>query len=232
MGGLAHAEPLTRVRVLVVDDDSLVREGAADVLASLPGMEVVGQAANPMELAASMEVTRPNVVVLDIRMPPTYQMEGIEAARRLRREHQAVGVVILSQHADPEYVLELLRDGSAGRAYLLKERLGNPAQLAEAIRAVASGGSLLDPKVVDGLLETQGRRANSRLQNLDAQELALLSLMVSGRSNEAIANDLHLSGDQVEGGTHSVFSKLQLSESQEPAERVPTLLFFLQRALD
>src|SRR5205807_4181344 len=133
-------------RVLVVDDDYLVREGARSVLSSVPGVEVVGMAANPTELAAKIDETNPQVVVLDIRMPPTYRMEGIEAAHRIRAEHAGLGVVILSQHADPEYALEFLRpeapdqgERSAGRAYLLKQRLGDPAQLVEAIREVAAG---------------------------------------------------------------------------------------------
>src|SRR5439155_17392662 len=141
--------------------------------------------------------TSPHVVVLDIRMPPTYRMEGIEAAHKIRAEHPGLGVVLLSQHADPEYALEFLRDGSpeaplkapdknegsAGRAYLLKERLGDPAQLVEAIREVAAGGSVLDPKVVDGLLEAQRRRAHSRLQGLTEREHEVLRLMASGRNN-------------------------------------------------
>ena len=151
------------LRVVVVDDDYLVREGARSVLSGAGDVEVVGLAANPEELDACIAETAPAVVVLDIRMPPTYRMEGIEAAHRIRAEHPGIGVVILSQHADPEYALEFLRDGSAGRAYLLKERLGDPAQLIEAIREVATGGSVLDPKVVDGLLEAQRRRAALRL---------------------------------------------------------------------
>ena len=127
------------LRVVVVDDDYLVREGARSVLSSVPGVEVVGLAANPTELDERIQETFPQVVVLDIRMPPTYRMEGIDAAHKIRAEHPGLGVVLLSQHADPEYALEFLRDGSAGRAYLLKERLGDPAQLVEAIREVAAG---------------------------------------------------------------------------------------------
>ena len=184
---------VTSIRVVVVDDDYLVREGARSVLSSVPGVEVVGLAANPTELDERILETFPQVVVLDIRMPPTYRMEGIEAAHKIRAEHPGLGVVLLSQHADPEYALEFLRDGSAGRAYLLKERLGDPAQLVEAIREVAAGGSVLDPKVVDGLLEAQRRRAHSRLQGLTEREHEVLRLMASGRNNAAIARDLVLS---------------------------------------
>src|SRR6267378_6685786 len=181
------------LRVVVVDDDYLVREGARSVLSSVPGVEVVGLAANPTELDERILETFPQVVVLDIRMPPTYRMEGIEAAHKIRAEHPGLGVVILSQHADPEYALEFLRPQSAGRAYLLKERLGDPAQLVEAIREVAAGGSVLDPKVVDGLLEAQRRRAHSRLQRRREPEHEVRGVMGSRRNNAAIARDLALS---------------------------------------
>jgi len=211
----------------VVDDDDLVREGARSVLSSVPGVEVVGLAANPTELDERILETFPQVVVLDIRMPPTYRMEGIEAAHKIRAEHPGLGVVLLSQHADPEYALEFLRPpeaplkapdkseaplkapdkrtSSAGRAYLLKERLGDPALLVEAIREVAAGGSVLDPKVVDGLLEAQRRRAHSRLQGLTEREHEVLGLMASGRNNAAIARDLVLSERAVEKHINSIF---------------------------
>src|SRR3989440_804765 len=139
------------LRVVVVDDDYLVREGARSVLSSVPGVEVVGLAANPTELDERILETFPQVVVLDIRMPPTYRMEGIEAAHKIRAEHPGLGVVILSQHADPEYALEFLRDGSAGRAYPLKERPRDPAQLVEAIPEGAAGGAGRDPQAGDRL---------------------------------------------------------------------------------
>src|SRR5438445_1154104 len=253
---------VTSIRVVVVDDDYLVREGARSVLSSVPGVEVVGLAANPTELDERILETLPQVVVLDIRMPPTYRMEGIEAAHKIRAEHPGLGVVLLSQHADPEYALEFLRteaplkapdksnpaplkapdksnpaplkapdqnEGSGGRAYLLKERLGDPAQLVEAIREVAGGGSVLDPKVVDGLLEAQRRRAHSRLQGLTEREHEVLGLMASGRNNAAIARDLVLSERAVEKHINSIFRKLGLSEQMEVNQRVAAVLFFLQR---
>jgi DNA-binding NarL/FixJ family response regulator len=216
----------------VVDDDYLVREGARVVLSSVPGVEVVGLAANPAELDERILETLPQVVVLDIRMPPTYRMEGIEAAHKIRAEHPGLGVVILSQHADPEYALEFLRDECPGRAYLLKERLGDPTQLVEAIREVAAGGSVLDPKVVDGLLEAQRRRAHSRLQGLTDCEHEVLALMASGRNNATIARDLVLSEQAVESHSNSIFRKLGLSEQIEVNQRVAAVLFFLARALD
>src|SRR5467141_2097391 len=247
----ATSMEVASLRVIVVDDDYLVREGARSVLSSVPGVEVVGLAADPTELDERILQTSPQVVVLDIRMPPTYRMEGIEAAHKIRAEHPGLGVVILSQHADPEYALEFLRpseaplkapdeieaplkapgqiQGSAGRAYLLKERLGDPAQLVEAIREVAAGGSVLDPKVVDGLLEAQRRRAHSRLQGLTEREHEVLGLMASGRNNAAIARDLVLSERAVEKHINSVFRKLGLGEQLEVNQRVAAVLFFLQR---
>jgi DNA-binding NarL/FixJ family response regulator len=238
----------------VVDDDDLVREGARSVLSSVPGVEVVGLAANPTELDERIVETFPQVVVLDIRMPPTYRMEGIEAAHKIRAEHPGLGVVLLSQHADPEYALEFLRpeaplkapgqnkeaplkapdqgERSAGRAYLLKERLGDPAQLVEAIREVATGGSVLDPKVVDGLLEAQRRRAHSRLQGLTEREHEVLRLMASGRNNVSLAGDLVLSERAVKGHIDSIFRKLGLPEQMEVNQRVPAVLFFLARVLE
>jgi DNA-binding NarL/FixJ family response regulator len=223
----------------VVDDDDLVRERARSVLSSVPGVEVVGLAANPTELDERILETFPQVVVLDIRMPPTYRTEGIEAAHKIRAEHPGLGVVLLSQHADPEYALEFLRpeapdqdERSAGRAYLLKERLGDPARLVEAIREVAAGGSVLDPKVVDGLLEAQRRRAHSRLQGLTEREHEVLRLVASGRNNVSLAGDLVLSERAVKGHIDAIFRKIGLPEQMEVNQRVPAVLFFLARVLE
>ena len=165
----AVAGPST-YRVVIADDEYLVREGARSVLSAVPGIEVVGLAGDPQELMLVIEETTPDVIVLDIKMPPTHRAEGIEAAHHVREKYPHIGVVILSQYADPEYALELLRHGSNSLAYLLKERLGRPAQLAEAIREVANGGSILDPKVVDALMEAQRRRSRSRLHGLTERE--------------------------------------------------------------
>lgn len=220
------------LRVVVADDWYLVREGARSALASVPGIEVVGVAGDPSELMAVIGETDPDAVLLDIRMPPTYEIEGIEAAHLIRREHPRIGVVILSQFDDPEYAIELLRHGSARLAYLLKERLGAPAQLAEALREVAGGGSILDPKVVDGLLEAQRRRSRSRLHGLTPREHEVLSLMAKGRTNAAIARDLVLSERAVEKHINAIFRRLGLSEELDMNHRVAAVLFFLQRATD
>ena len=216
------------LRVIVVDDEYLVREGARSVLSSVPGIEVVGTAGNPAELFVLVEASPPDAVVLDIRMPPTYRTEGIDAAQRLRCSNPGIGIVILSQYADPEYALELLRDGSKGLAYLLKERLGEPTKLAEAIREVSEGGSVLDPKVVDALIEAQQRRSRSRLHGLTPREGQVLELMATGRTNAAIGESLFLSERAVEKHINSIFRKLDLSEELDINHRVAAVLFFLQ----
>lgn len=221
-----------RLRVVVADDWYLVREGARSALASVPGIDVVGVAGDPDELFSVLCQTEPDAVLLDIRMPPTYQTEGIDAAHRIRREYPRIGVVILSQFDDPEYALELLRNGSKGFAYLLKERLGAPAQLAEALREVAVGGSILDPSVVDGLMEAQNRRARSRLHGLTPRELEVLSLMARGGTNAAIARELVLTERAVEKHINAIFRRLDLSEELDLNHRVAAVLFFLQRATD
>ncbi len=220
------------LRVVVADDEYLVREGARSVLSSVPGMTVVGVAGDPVELMVRIQDTEPDVVVLDIKMPPTHRAEGIEAAHLIRDKHPRIGVVILSQYADPEYALELLRDGSNRLAYLLKERLGRPTQLAEAIREVARGGSILDPKVVDALMEAQRRRSRSRVHGLTEREHQVLTLMASGRTNAAIAQTLYLSERAVEKHINSIFRKLGLSEELDINHRVAAVLFFLHRSVD
>ena len=217
------------LRVVVADDWYLVREGARSALASIPGIDVVGVAADAIELMEVVAATQPDSVLLDIRMPPTHRTEGIDAAHEIRRRWPRMGVVILSQFDDPEYALELLRDGSNGRAYLLKERLGAPLQLADALREVAAGGSILDPKVVDGLLEAQRRRSRSRLHGLTEREHEVLALMAGGRTNLAIAKALTLSERAVEKHINAIFRKLDLSEELDTNHRVAAVLFFLQR---
>ena len=229
---MAETGESTTHRVVIADDEYLVREGARSVLSSVPGFEVVGLAGDPAELMTVIDETSPDVVVLDIKMPPTHRAEGIEAAHYIREKYPKIGVVILSQYADPEYALELLRHGSNGMAYLLKERLGRPAQLAEAIREVAQGGSILDPKVVDALMEAQRRRSRSRLHGLTTREHEVLTEMAGGRTNAAIAATLYLSERAVEKHINAIFRKLGLSEELDINHRVAAVLFFLQRNVD
>lgn len=215
--------------VLIAEDDYLVREGTRSVLNSVPGVQVLGAAEQPSELLALLDEHEPDAVVLDIRMPPTHTTEGIDLALHVRRHHPRVGVVVLSQHADPEYALELLRDGSERMAYLLKERLGDAERLVQAIHEVVAGGSVLDPKIVDALMEAQRRRTVSRLAGLTPREAEVLTLMASGKGNAAIAASLYITERAVEKHINAIFRKLGLSENIEVNRRVAAVLFFLQR---
>jgi DNA-binding NarL/FixJ family response regulator len=218
------------IRLLICEDDYLVREGARAVLDSASGIRVLATAANPDELDELLATHEPDAVILDIRMPPTYSTEGIDIARRLRRERPEIGIVILSQHDDPEYALELLEDGSERLAYLLKERLGDSERLVAAIEEVVQGGSALDPKIVDSLMEAQRRRSASRLAGLTPRELEVLSMMATGKGNAAIARDLVVSERAIEKHTNAIFRKIGLGDEIDVNRRVAAVLFFLQRS--
>lgn len=218
------------VRLLIAEDDYLVREGARAVLEAHPSTTVVGCAADANELLEFLADTQADVVLLDIRMPPTFTTEGIELAHHIRDQHAGTGVVVLSQHDDPEYAIELLKDGSAGVAYLLKERLGDVERLVQAIHEVRSGGSVLDPRIVEALLEAQRRRSASTLAGLTPRELDVLTLMASGKGNVAIARELSISDRSVEKHSNAIFRKLGLNEEVDLNRRVSAVLFFLQRA--
>jgi DNA-binding NarL/FixJ family response regulator len=218
--------------LLIAEDDYLVREGARAVLDAHPRLSVLGTASDPDEILALLETELPDVVILDIRMPPTFTTEGIELAHRLRAEHAGIGIVVLSQHADPEYAIELLKDGSTGVAYLLKERLGDADRLVQAIEEVRAGGSMLDPRIVEALLEAQRRRTASKLAGLTPRELEVLALMASGRGNAAIARELSITDRSVEKHSNAIFRKLGLSEELELNRRVAAVLFYLQRSAD
>jgi DNA-binding NarL/FixJ family response regulator len=221
-----------RTTLLIAEDDYLVREGARAVLEAHPRLSVLGTAADPDEVEALLEEHQPDVVILDIRMPPTFTTEGIELARRIRASGRRIGIVVLSQHADPEYAIELLRDGSDGVAYLLKERLGDADRLVQAIEEVRSGGSMLDPRIVEALLEAQRRRTASKLAGLTPRELEVLALMASGRGNAAIARELSITDRSVEKHSNAIFRKLGLSEELDLNRRVAAVLFYLQRSSD
>lgn len=221
-----------RLTLMIAEDDYLVREGARAAVAADPRIEVIGTASDAPELLRLLEDAVPDVVLLDIRMPPTFTTEGIDLAHHVRRHHAGVGVVVLSQHDDPEYALELLKDGSAGVAYLLKERLGDSDRLVQAIDEVRDGGSMLDPRIVEALLEAQRRRSASRLAGLTPRELEVLALMASGRGNAAIARELTITDRSVEKHTNAIFRKLGLAEEIDLNRRVAAVLFYLQRSHD
>ena len=198
------------LRVAIADDSALMREGVARVLADA-GFEVVAQAENAVDLMHAISTLKPNVAVIDIRMPPTHTDEGVRAARRIREAHPGVGVVVLSQHAEPEYAMELLSEGTDGVGYLLKDRIADIDDFAESVRRVAQGGSALDPSIV-GLLVARKRRS-SPLEVLSAREKEVLSLMAEGRSNQAIADALVVTPRAIEKHITNIFEKLGLGSA-------------------
>src|SRR6185436_11566081 len=216
---------MSALRVAIADDSALMREGVARVLQDA-GFEVVAQAENAVDLMHAISSLKPDVAVVDIRMPPTHTDEGVRAARRIREAHPGVGVVVLSQHAEPEYAMELLAEGTEGVGYLLKDRIADIDDFAEAVRRVAQGGSALDPSIV-GLLVSRKRRS-SPLEVLSAREKEVLSLMAEGRSNQAIADALVVTPRAIEKHITNIFEKLGLGSAVEDHRRVLAVLTFLR----
>jgi len=215
------------IRIVLGEDSLIVREGVHKLLALDPEVEIVAAVADELSLRSACEEQQPDVVLTDIRMPPTHTDEGIRLAAELRHSHPQMGVVILSQFADPTYALALLEHGSDGRAYLLKERVSNRAELMAAIHAVAEGGSMIDPKVVESLVVARGRAHSSPLNELTARELQVLGEIAQGRSNTAIADGLCLTKRAVEKHINAIFWKLGLAESADVSKRVKATLMFL-----
>jgi DNA-binding NarL/FixJ family response regulator len=215
------------IRLVVAEDSLLVREGIVKLLGAYDDIEIDELCVDLPELLAAVERCEPHVVMTDIRMPPTGTDEGIRAATELRERHPNVGVVVLSQYVEPTYALTLFDGGSQGRAYLLKERLSEGSQLINAIREVASGGSVVDPKVVEALVQARGRAASSPLTSLTPRELEVLSEIAQGKNNAAVASSLILSERAVEKHINSLFSKLGLSEEPTVHRRVKAVLLYL-----
>ena len=213
------------LRLVIAEDDLLTREGLRSLLSATEGIQLVAVCADYDELMAAVAEHGPDVVLTDIRMPPTGTDEGVRASDELRRSHPATGVVVLSQYDDPEFALALLDRGSEGRAYLLKERMSDPEQLVAAIRAVAEGSSVIDPKVVDALV--RGRNARSPLAVLSPREREVLAEMAAGKDNTAIAGTLFLTVRAVEKNINSIFTKLDLAAEAEIHKRVKAVLVHL-----
>jgi DNA-binding NarL/FixJ family response regulator len=212
-------------RIVIADDSLLVREGIARVLEEA-GFEVVGQAGDVDELLALVRTTSPDVAVIDIRMPPTFTDEGLRALATIREQHgDAIGVLVLSHHSEPAFDLRLLQDGANGTGYLLKDRVADLEDLAEAVRRVARGGTVVDPAVVAALVGA--RRAKDPLAELTEREREVLSLMAEGRSNQAIADRIFVTGKTVEAHIASIFSKLDLLPAPEDHRRVLAVLTYL-----
>jgi DNA-binding NarL/FixJ family response regulator len=214
-------------RIVIADDHALVRDGIVSLLSVAPDIEVVGTAGDLRQLLEVVDDVVPDVVVTDIRMPPTHTAEGIEAAAEIRARHPRVGVVVLSLYAEPEYVRRLLGDGTAGRAYLLKSRVRDVDELAGAVRAVAEGGSVVDPQVVEVLLSPENTNKPTALDELTDRERAVLTEMAAGHSNVAIAERLFVSDKTVEKHVSAIFSKLDLTMETSVNRRVVAVLAWL-----
>jgi len=217
----------TVIRVVVAEDSLLVREGIAKLLDAQDDIEVVAMVGDLPSLLETVAADPPDVVMTDIRMPPTGTDEGVRAANTLRESHPDLGVVVLSQYAEPSYALALLEEGSERRAYLLKERVSDPDQIVTAIRDVARGGSVIDPKVVEVLVTARSRARTSPLEHLTPREREVLAEIAQGRNNAAVGAALGLSERAVEKHISSVFSKLGLSEEPDTHRRVKAVLLYL-----
>ena len=215
------------LRVVLADDNLLIREGVSAVLNHLDSVELVAECGDVDSLMDAVEEHRPDVVITDIRMPPTHTDEGIAAALKIRASHSSMGVVVLSQFSEPSYVLALFENGSDGLGYLLKERV-NPDDLQRAVQSVADGGSVVDPKIVDVLVQSRTRRP-SAIDQLTPRESEVLSLIAEGLNNSSVAETLVLSPKAVAKHINSIFSKLGLGEEETAHRRVKAVLMWLAK---
>jgi DNA-binding NarL/FixJ family response regulator len=217
-----------RLRIVIVEDNYLVREGTRRLLEDSGAIEVVAAVGNAAELLDAVNRLRPDAVLTDIRMPPNHQMEGIAVAHAIRATHPAVGVVVLSQHADEAYAFELLKHGAGGLAYLLKERVGDLDELLRALREVVAGRSAIDSRVVELLVSHRARHAASPLSALSGRELEVPREMAEGKTNRAIAEALVISESAVEKHVNAIFAKLGLIEEPQVHRRVAAVLTYLR----
>jgi DNA-binding NarL/FixJ family response regulator len=211
------------LRVVVAEDDALLREGIASLLRDA-GHKVVGRAGNADDLLLKVRSYLPDVAIVDVRMPPRYADDGLIAAAEIRRLHPSVSVLVLSQHLEPTYMLELVGDDASGVGYLLKDRVRDVAEFVDAVERVAAGGTAFDPGVVSSLVKGQ---RGTRLDELSERERNVLSLIAEGRSNRAIAKQLFLSPRAIERHVQAIFQKLQLPDSEDDNRRVLAVLALL-----
>ena len=216
------------LRVVFADDNLLVREGVAALLAEVDEVELVDAVVDSESLIESVAKHKPDAALTDIRMPPSFTMEGIDAAKRIRAEYPSTGVVVLSQYVEEDYAFELLGHGVSGLGYLLKERVSQVDELVHALREVARGGSALDPKVVDALMARKDNQSRSLLNGLTDREREVLESMATGRNNATIAMNLSMSERAVETHVGAIFQKLGLIHETQTNRRVMAVLAFLE----
>lgn len=229
MSDLDQASPATPLRVVVAEDDLLTREGVCRLLeSSSDQLDVVAAVGDADALLAAVAEHRPAAVLTDIRMPPGHHTEGIVAAKEIRRSFPGTGVVVLSQHADPAYVVDLLADGAEGLGYLLKERVADRSQLVQALRETSRGGSVVDPVLVDALVRRRRLTTESGLEALTPREHDVLQYMAAGLSNAAIARALSLSESSVEKASNTLFAKLGLTSEPTVHRRVTAVVTYLR----
>jgi DNA-binding NarL/FixJ family response regulator len=215
--------------VIIAEDHYLVREGTRQLLEASGEVEVLAAVEDAEALLDGVDRLEPDAAIVDIRMPPNHRTEGIEAAHAIRSSHPEVGVVVLSQHLNAHYAFELFKEGTSGLAYLLKDRVGDVEELLAALRAVVAGDSVIDPRVVDGLLARRKRLAGSLLSTLTPREIDVLGEMAQGKSNQAIGDSLFISISAVEKHINSIFAKLALSpDESDTHRRVAAVLAFLR----
>jgi DNA-binding NarL/FixJ family response regulator len=219
-----------RLRVVLAEDNYLVREGTARLLEMTGEIEVVAAVGSAPELLAAVERLAPDAVITDIRMPPGHGTEGIDAAHALRAAHPQLGVVILSQFSEPSYATRLLKDGAGGLAYLLKDRIGDYESLLRALREVVAGRSVIDPEVVEALVGVNRRADTSPISRLTPRELEVSSAMAEGKTNLALAETLHMSESAVEKYINAIFAKLDLAPESAVHRRVTAVLTYLRAA--
>lgn len=228
MVGEYRAGERMTIRVVLAEDNYLLREGTVALLGAVPEVELVGSASDLGGLLVEVERTRPDVVITDIRMPPDHSTEGLRAAAEIRRKYPGTGVILLSQFADPEYATELLQTGASGVGYLLKERIADIGELTRSLTQVAAGGSALDPQLVESLVIRRERRGDSRLATLSEREREVLEQMAQGKNNAAIGRALYLTERAVEKRINATFQKLGLNDATDVNRRVVAVLRFLE----
>jgi DNA-binding NarL/FixJ family response regulator len=219
--------PAERIRVVIADDAYVIREGLAATLSTEPDIELVGCCSDGNELSRAIAAQHPDLIITDVRMPPGGDGEGIRIASRLRESHPDVGVIVLTQYIEPAYAVALMQGGTSGRAYLLKDRIHDRAELVNDIRAVAAHGSALDPCVIEALIQSRTNEADSKVAALTPREREILAEIAEGKSNAAIAESLVLTKRAVEKHVNSIFAKLDLPEPGSVSRRVKAALLFL-----